>query len=269
MSRTSSEEDYVAASENLSSWHPFCMIPSMTAAELKAESNHTFGGGLWWFADPTLSILVYYLAFSMILKTGGPSFVAFLCVGTIAWRWFNGAVLRGSGAILQQSQLLQNVYLHKSILIAVSWCVDGFKFLMTLIPLLGVLILLGYVPSVTWLALPAVVLVQGLFIASLMAVLATVIPFFPDVQNLLNHIMHLLLFLSGVFFNLDDLPRRMRAVMMFNPMAGLIQAYRDCLLYGRWPDGIYLGVVGAGSVLVLALAYRWISKLDRVFPKIC
>jgi lipopolysaccharide transport system permease protein len=269
MNHLSRGVEYIPASENLSSWRPFRMIPFMAAAELKAESNHTFGGGWWWFADPALSILVYYLAFSMILQSGGTSFIAFLCVGTISWRWFNGAVLRGSGAILQCSQLLHNVYLHKSIFILVSWCVDGFKFLLTLVPLLIVISLLGYAPSVTWLALPAVVLVQGLMIAALIAVLASIIPFFPDFQNLLNHSMHLLVFLSGVFFNLDDLRPQLRAVMKFNPMAGLTQAYRDCLLYRQWPDGTYLGVVGAVSLLVLVGAYFWISKLDRVFPKVC
>jgi ABC-type polysaccharide/polyol phosphate export permease len=57
--------------------------------------------------------------------------------------------------------------------------------------------------------------------------------------------------------------------VLANPMAGLIQGYRDCLLYQRWPDVTYLGIVLAGSLLTILAACKIISHYDRVYPKIC
>ncbi len=245
------------------------LVYHMAVATLKAECGHTFGGALWWFVDPILSILVYYLAFGVILKTGSNDFISFLCVGTLSWRWFQGALIQGSGAILNAAPVMQRVYLHKSIFIAVDILVDSFKFLTTLGPLLVFIWLLGEAPSHYWLALPLVIFVQFTLTAALVGILAAFAPFFPDLRNMLMHLLQLMIFVSGVFFNVDAINSRLQYLVLANPMVGLIQAYRDCLLYQKWPNPVYLSLLFVISLIGLACARKLINFYDREYVKVC
>ena len=71
-------------------------------------------------------------------------------------------------------------------------------------------------------------------------VCAALTPFFPDFQLLLSTILHLLIFLSGVFYEISKLTPRMQSIIRLNPLAVLIEQIRGILLYGQWPNLIFL-----------------------------
>ncbi|WFB37461.1 ABC transporter permease [Kiritimatiellota bacterium B12222] len=260
---------YVSASDPQKYRDQYKLIYPMASAELKAECGHTLGGMFWWFIDPLLSILVFYIAFSYILQSGGKEFIAFLCVGTLTWRWFQCSVLRGCGAILDAPHILHKIYIHKAVLVGVSLLADSFKFLVTLIPLFLLVILLGYPPSPFWIALPLVILTQAVLTIAVVALSAAITPFMPDLRNLLQHFLQLLIFVSGVFFDITLITPRLKPLVMLNPLTGIIQGYRDCLLYQTWPNFHYLGIVFALSLMVMGVAFALINHYDREYAKIC
>jgi len=261
--------DYIQAVHPRRGAGQYKLILPLVSAELKAECGHTFGGLLWWFVDPLLSILVFYVAFSYVLQSGGADFIAFLCVGTLIWRWFHCSVVRGCGAILDASDIMHKVYVHKGILVAVCLVADAFKFLITLLPLFLLIVLFGNTPTVHWSALFILVTVQAIFTTAVVGCTAAVTPFMPDLKNLIQHALQLLVFISGVFFQVDLVSPTLRPLVMLNPMAGLIQGYRDCLLYQKWPDLTYLAWVTAFSLIGILISWTAINRFDREYTKIC
>ncbi|WFB35318.1 ABC transporter permease [Kiritimatiellota bacterium B12222] len=236
---------------------------------LKSECGRTVGGALWWFVDPLLSIVIYYIAFGLILQQGGVGFVQTLCVGIIFWRWFQGSLTRGAGSIIMEKPLISKVYVPKILFPVVSVLVDTFKFLVMLVVLLSFLWVSGHPPTITYWALPVLLFVQLLFIFAMVGLFAALVPFLPDLRNMLNHGLHLMFFLSGVFFSVDQIQsEKLRQVMMLNPMVGLIAAYRRVLLENQWPEWSYmfpLAFVNLGGVLCVGYLLR---RFDRVYPKI-
>ena len=236
-------------------------------AELKAECGRNWAGALWWFADPLLSILVYYLAFGLILQRGGPGFISFLCVGIMFWRWFMCSVQRGATSIFSQASLMEKVYIPKMLFPAICLVADLFKFLITLVLLLPFLWFSGYPPQLTYVAFPLVLLVQILFTAVLCGFFAALVPFVPDLRNILNHGLSLLFFVTGIFFSVDQLSPTLRSVVLLNPMAGLIAAYRNILLDGVWPAWGYLANVFLVSIVGIVGVGCLLHRLDRVYAK--
>jgi lipopolysaccharide transport system permease protein len=57
--------------------------------------------------------------------------------------------------------------------------------------------------------------------------------------------------------------------MYLNPIAGLVKNYREILMYGNWPDWLYLGYIALAGVLLLFLAILLLKSLDHVYPRIC
>jgi len=238
-------------------------------AELKAECGRTWGGALWWFVDPLLSILVYYIAFGIILQRGSAGFVSFLCVGIIVWRWFQCSVMRGATSIISESSLMAKVYMPKILFPAISILADLFKFCIMLALLLVFLWVSGIPPGITYIALPVVLLVHLMFIAAVVGGFAALVPFVPDLRHMLTHGLHLLFFLSGVFFSIERLSPPMRRLVLLNPMAGMIAAYRRILIDNQWPDWYYLSAVYFGSMIAVCVVARLLNRFDRLYPKVC
>jgi len=145
-----------------------------------------------------------------------------------------------------------------------------FKNLFVLFMLLVFLLLYTTPVSITWLALPVLMVIQFLFILSFGILCAAIVPFIPDLKIVISSLLRLAMFGSGIFYDIDKviLPQH-RSILYLNPMAGLIQSYRDILMYAHWPDWEYLGYATVGGCISLAIAILLIFKMDRRYPGIC
>ena len=97
---------------------------------------------------------------------------------------------------------------------------------------------------------------------------AGITPFFPDFQLILATIMHLLIFLSGVFHDISKLSPQMQNLLRLNPLATVIEQFRMITLLGQWPDWYLLIPVSLQGVICVFIGWLLIHKFNRYFPKI-
>ena len=239
-----------------------------TYAELRAESQRTYVGFLWWILEPIASMAVYYLVFSVILRRGGEDYVGFLFAGIVPWRWFQTTTMRGAGAILSARGLMQQVYLPKVVLPLVTFLADSFKFALVFVLMLVYFVATGRPPTVAWLALPVLLVVQGLLVAGTTLLAGAVTPFLPDVRVVLQNVLRLWFFLSGVFYDVEVFSAEAQRWLRLNPMVVLLEGYRDVLLNAGWPDFGRLVVIAGGSALAAAAAAAVLHRFDHVYPKL-
>ncbi len=239
-----------------------------TYAELRAETSRTYAGFLWWVVEPVISMAVYYIVFEVFLHRGTSDFVLFLFVGLVPWRWLQATTSHGASAIMSARSLMQQVYVPKVVFPISSILSDTVKFAVVfLLLLVGIALWQGGLPF-SALALPVVVAVEAALITALTLLLAAVTPFLPDVRLLLESFLRLWLFVSGVFYPIEALPERFQAYLRFNPMAVVLDAYRDVLLAGVWPSFYPLLCWGTASLVACWLACRLLRRLDFVYPKL-
>lgn len=244
------------------------LVAYKTYAELKAESERTYIGFVWWVAEPILSMGVYYLVFETILDRGTDDYAVFLFVGLVPWRWLQSTVTHGASAILGERSLMQQVFLPKVLLTLTSVLADTFKFLVVFALLLAALPAFGYPPTAAWTALPLIVFVQLLFVAALSTVVAAVTPFLPDLRIVLENVIRLWFFLSGVFYSVESVAPQLQEYLGLNPMTLILQAYRDVLLAAELPATGKLFAVGGISMLGLALGFALTRRFDYAYPKL-
>jgi len=246
----------------------FEIIYTLVRAELKSEANTSLCGWLWWLLDPALSLLIYYIAFGLILNRADSGFVPFLCIGIVFWRWFQGSVMRGAGSILQAAGLFNKVQTSKFIFPLVSVLADAFRFSVSLL-LLGVfLAAFGVRPGAEMVHLPFLLLTQFTLILFCSTVFSMIVPFFPDLRNMIGHGMHLLFFMSGIFFEPDQLDGSLRTLVYLNPMSGMLSSMRSVLLRNQPPDLSYVISVFLVSMAGLSVATLLLIKHDTSFAKI-
>ena len=237
-------------------------------AELKAEAARAYIGFLWWVLEPLLYMTAFYIAFGTGLRRGGMPLLVFLLTGLVPWKWFASTVINGSNAIQANSALIQQVYIPKYVLPWIVVVVNTIKFFIVLSLLIILLNFSGHGVGIAWLALPAVIAVQFMVIMAITSLFAALVPLFPELKLIVDNGIIVLMFMSGIFFNIDTSPPRLAAVLRINPMVEVIQSYRDIFLSNAWPDWAGLIWCVILSLVVYTVAGAVLRKYDRFYVKL-
>ena len=248
--------------------HFFELVLQNTWAGLRAEASRGFLGMLWWVIEPVIYMGVFYIVFAHLFKRGDTDYVVFLLTGLTAWKWFHATVNTGANSLIAGAGLMHQVYLPKIIFPLTNITINTFKFFIILLLLLIFLISKSFEPSWYWSFLPILVLTQFFFITSVTFILAALMPFFPDFKMILDNLLMMMLFLSGVFFDINSFPPVLKNLLRLNPMGTLIQMYRMVLFNDTLPDWSQLFFILVFSLAVLLVSLWIYHRFDRIYPKI-
>jgi len=246
----------------------FDLVIQEAWAGLRAEASRGYLGVLWWVIEPVMYMSIFYTVFAHLMHRGDENYVMFLLTGLITWKWFQATVNTGASSLMNNAGLMNLVYVPKIIFPLTNIAVNTFKFFIILALFLTFLLFSRVPLSPVWLLLPVLVAAQLLLIVALTCLLAALMPFFPDLRVILDNLLLMLFFLSGIFFDISQLPASIRQYLVLNPMAALIDMFRALLIKGLPPDWQPLMLVVLLSLLILTVALRLLRRFDRVYPKI-
>ncbi len=248
--------------------HYLQLILYKTRADLKVEAARGYMGMLWWVLEPLLYMGAFYIIFAVALKRGGENFVPWLLTGLVSWKWFDTSVRMSLTSISAGKGLMSQVYMPKLFFPAVIVLKNSVKFLVTLGLLLVFLLIYGFPLSLYWLAILPLVGLQLLLITGVAFTISALTPLWPDLKLLMNNVLMLMFFLSGVFFDTSQLQGWLSWLLSLNPMVHVIRAWRDVLLNGQWPDVPGLFYVLLLSLVLLVLGQYLLKRWDRLYPRL-
>lgn len=248
--------------------HLLELILFSTYAELRAERSRSYLGLVWWVAEPAMMMAAFWLVFDVILKTGGPEYLPFLLIGLTVWQWMKSCITHGGHAIWNNLGLIRQARLPVLVFPFVQMLADTIKFFYIFALLLIILWLTGYPPSIHYLALPVVFSITLLFAAGAGFLVAAVVPLIPDLRFVIEQVLTVVMFLSGVVFALDAVPSPLREIIALNPVATLLDAARSILMHGQWPDWLSLAKVAVISAATCLIGMAVVLRLAPRYPKL-
>jgi lipopolysaccharide transport system permease protein len=238
------------------------------AANLRSEAVRNYLSYIWWFLEPLLHMVTYYLVFSLLLRRDTEDFVIFLLIGLIPYLWFSKTISHGMLSIVQGRGLMMQVHLPKIIFPTIVILHDTVKQFVVFIIFLAFILVYGINPSPSWLSFPLIVLSEFLLITACCYLVAAIVPFLPDFSFLVTAGLQLLLFCSGVFYNIEMIAPEYRRIFYLNPMANLLHNYREVLMYDNWPDWHSLAVISGSSIFVICCMWIIIRRFDHIYPRV-
>jgi lipopolysaccharide transport system permease protein len=239
----------------------FTLIDTLARFHLKAEARRFGLGYLWWILEPMLYVGVFYLVFVLFLGNRQPDFLVFLAVGKLAFIWFSKSVNQASLSLVNSREVLGQTNLPKH-LFPVAVMHEGVYRQAAVFAFLLVLVLaLGYAPTAAWVWLIPVVVTQYLLILACGLGAAILVCLQRDFQMLIQLGMVFLLFMSGVFWDISTLtnPSAVFWLETLNPLAVLLDSYRQILLSGRAPDSGQLVLIGFQSTVLIGIM-MWLYR---------
>ena len=233
----------------------------MARLSLKADAERYFFGYLWWILEPLLWVGVFYLVFEVLLSSGRADFLVFLAVGKLTFIWFSKSVTQAANSLIGNRGLIGTMDAPKW-LFPVANCHEGLYKQMTVFGLLLALLLYqGYVPSAAWLWLVPLAVTQYLLIVGCGMAAAVLVCIRRDFQLLVQLGMVFLLFVSGIFWDIDSIGSAAlrENLLLVNPVASLIDMYRSVLMEASASITSQWLTVLVESIAILALL-NWVYR---------
>ena len=243
------------------------LILYLVKSGLKAEHRNSYLGYFWWLLDPLLNIAVYYFLVVIILDRGGPDYPIFLVIGLIVWRWISSSINTSANSVLRYSSIINQVALPKMIF-PVSFTISQLvNFLFGLAVIAIFLTIFGVVPTWHIVYLPLIIIITLLFLLAVGSILGYITVFVRDIDNLLTHVIRIFFYASPIIWEGGRLPPEYGWAVAINPIAILVNSYRDILMYHQTPDFIGLSVIAGLSIIAIVYMIYHYSKNEHKIIK--
>ncbi len=233
------------------------LVFHLTRREIAGRYRGSTFGLLWSLFNPLLLLALYTFVFSTIFRMkwgAGPAnraeFAIVVFAGMIVHGLFAETANRAPGLIVANANYVKRVVFPLEILPWVATLAALFHTTVsTLVLAAFILVENGALPPTALLA-PVVLLPLVLITAGACWALAALGVFFRDVGQTIGLVTTVLLFLSPVFYPPAAVPPEFRALVEWNFLTPVMEAFRSVLYYGRAPDWLaWLYLMAAGLVV--------------------
>jgi lipopolysaccharide transport system permease protein len=215
-------------------------------------------GVLWIILLPLSTALVMTAVFSEIMRihTGNIPFIAFFLSGLVPWGLFNQSISAGMRSILGAMGLINQIYFPREIIVLSALgeaMIDAFFMFAAMLVINYVV---GIHPTFMYILLPILLLIQTALTLGLMFIVSWLSVLIRDIPQLISVLLQIVFYLCPIIYPPNIIPSRYAFLVSLNPMALLIEAYRNVIVYNHQPDWFSLIYPAALGVAVLVFGYR-------------
>ena len=239
--------------------------------DLLIRYKQTVVGVAWSLIRPFLTMLVLTVVFGKFgkLPSGGVPYPILVFCGMLPWLFFSTALSESGSSLVNNSNLISKVYFPRLVVPASSVITSFVDFLISAAFLVGLMVWYLFLPSPNCFLLPLFVLLTfaasfgaGIWIAALMVE-------YRDFRFIVPFVVQFGLYISPVGFYSSVVPEKWRLLYSLNPMVGVIDGFRWCLLGGEhtmyWP-GFALSFVMIFLLVVTGICY--FRRTERTFADV-
>lgn len=224
--------------------------------DVAVRYKQTLIGVAWAFVRPFMTMVVFTIVFGKIAKLpteGDTPYAVMVLAGLLPWTLVSSILSDASSSVVGSSQLITKVYFPRLIVPMATVVVALIDFLVSLVILAGVMAWYGVAPGWQILLLPFFVLLAVVVAIGPAVWMAATIVKYRDFRFVLPFIIQVGLYVSPVGFSAKVVPDQWLLLYSINPMVGIIDGFRWCILGGTSP--LYLP--GFAISLVVAAGMLW------------
>ena len=237
--------------------------------DLAVRYKQTVIGVAWAVIRPLLTMVVFTVIFGRIAKLpsdGSAPYPLMVFAGMLPWTFFSTGLSEASNSMLNNANLITKIYFPRLIVPTATVVVAFVDFLITFVMLIALMVWYHFMPGWRMLLLPGFVLLAFLVSMGPALWIASLNVKYRDFRYIVPFIVQFGLYVSPVGFSSSVVPEEWRLLYSLNPMVGVIDGFRWCILGGQSP--FYLAGLAAsifiGGVFLWFGIYRF-RKTEKSF----
>jgi lipopolysaccharide transport system permease protein len=238
--------------------------------DVKVRYKQTLLGGSWAILQPFMTMVVFSIFFGNYagVPSDGVPYPVFSYAALVPWTLFATGLSTAATSLTRGSNLLRKIYFPRIVLplSAVASSLVDFCIAFTL--LVPMAWYFGLAPSLRLVLIPAFVLLAlvsalgaGLWTSALNVQ-------FRDVRQALPFLIQIWLFITPVIYPSSAIQGRLSWLYWLNPMAGVVDGFRWCVLGTSESPSIMLGVSCGAAVVLLVSGALYFRRTERYFADI-
>jgi len=250
-------------------WHYRELFQVLAWRDVAVRYKQTIIGVVWAVLRPVLTMLIFTIIFARLAKLpseGSAPYSLMVLAGMLPWTFFSTALSDASNSLIGSASLISKIYFPR-LIIPTATIVVAFVDLAVSFGVLGVMMIwYRFVPGWQILLLP--IFVALVFLASLGPGLwvTSLNVRYRDFRYVTPFALQLGLYVSPVGFSSSVVPAKWRLLYALNPMVGVIDGFRWCILGGNshiyW-TGLAISLIAIA--LSLWVGVRQFRRMEKTF----
>ncbi len=237
--------------------------------DISVRYKQTIIGVTWAILKPFLTMVVFTVVFGRVAKLpsdGNTPYALMVFAAMLPWTLFSNALTESSNSLIGNANLISKVYFPRLIMPTATVITSFIDFLISFVILLGLMIYYRFAPGWNMLFLPLFTL-QALLVSLGPGLWITALNVkYRDFRYMIPFIVQFGLYVSPVGFSSNVIPEKWRLLYSLNPLVGIIDGFRWCILGGKsaiyWP-GFILSLVIMAFFLWLGISR--FRKMEKSF----
>jgi lipopolysaccharide transport system permease protein len=240
--------------------------------DVSVRYKQTIIGVLWAFLRPFLTIVVFTIVFGRLAglpSEAGAPYALLVLAGLLPWSLFSTSLADACNSLIGNSNLISKVYFPRLIVPAATIVTSLIDFLFSLVILVGLMAWYRFVPGWQLILLPIFVVMTALAALGAGAYLSAMTAKYRDFRYVVPFALQLGLYVSPVGFSSNIVPESWRIIFSLNPLVGIIDGFRWCILGGQNGFNWQSVLISVGVVaLVLWFGVRQFRDDESTFADV-
>jgi lipopolysaccharide transport system permease protein len=250
-------------------WQYRELLYFLTWRDVKVRYKQTVIGFLWAIIQPFLKMVVFSIIFGTLAKMDSEGFPypIFLYAALLPWQFFAGSVSRSGESVVASANLIKKVYFPRLIIPIASVGACLVDFAISFVILIILMLYYNVVPTLSiFMVLPLVLatIFTALGVGTLISALNVA---YRDFRYIVPFFVQIWMFLTPVIYSTGIIPENWRWLILLNPMAGIVDAYRSAIL-GKPFEWGSLGISMGIAVVIFLCGLMYFRKTERYFADI-
>ena len=238
------------------------VIRALAGRDLKARYKQSALGPAWVVFQPLALLVAFTIGFHSVarVRTEGVPYSLFALTGLVVWTYFQAVTMAAVGSLVNNYALVRWTACPRMALPLATLVSNLPSFA---IPAAAALIAAGTMGflGVEALLLPLLFIWLVVLVTAVAIVLSAITVRARDVLSVTPFLLQVMLFLSPVGYGTSELSPVLRAVISVNPLTGLIDAWRWCLL-GIKPGATAVIISLALTSVGIVVAWRLFRSIE-------
>lgn len=233
--------------------------------DISVRYKQTIIGVAWAIIRPFLTMMVFTVIFGRLAKLpsdGKAPYALLVFSAMLPWSLFSTSLSEASNSLIGNANLISKVYFPRLIVPTATMVTAFVDFLISFIILLGMMIYYQFLPSWNILLLPAFIILALLASLGPGLWITAVNVKYRDFRYVIPFIVQFGLYISPVGFSSNIIPEKWRLIYSLNPIVGVIDGFRWCILGGESP--IYLHGFLLSICVVAFFLWLGMSKFRKM-----
>lgn len=223
-------------------WDSRKLIWKLAKNDFKNRYAGSYLGKVWAFAQPIVTIGLYWFVFGNIMQSKAetfagsvtPPFVIWLTAGLVPWFFFSEAINSGTTALLEYSYLVKKVVFKISIIPIIKVISATFTHIVFVAFMLVLYFCLGYKPDIYLLQLPYYSLCLFLFVLALSYSTCAVVIFFRDLTQIINIALQIGMWATPIMWDIATVSPVLQTILKINPIFYIVNGFRSAMFEKTW-----------------------------------